>query len=95
MLRAAEVALPQQLTRGYGATHRFWMTPALRAYCQTLAYDNWQAGDFEDPAFYHDDQLLLATVSHEDSVMLQFNETEKALLNEQGFDFWCQWRPTT
>ncbi|MBT2558899.1 hypothetical protein J7E24_13975 [Hymenobacter sp. ISL-91] len=93
MLQEAAVELPQQVTRAYGATHRFWLTPALRAYCQTLAYDDWRAGDFEDPAFYHDDQLLLGTISHEDYVMLQLHETEKALLNEQGFNFWCQWWP--
>ncbi|NVO32383.1 hypothetical protein [Hymenobacter lapidiphilus] len=36
---------------------------------------------------------VLATISHEDYVLLQLNKTEKALLNEQGFDFWCQWWP--
>ncbi|NVO83504.1 hypothetical protein [Hymenobacter terrestris] len=90
MLREAQMTRPQQIARIFGATHRFWLTPALRTYCQTLAYGDWQEGDFEDPAFYHDDQLLLATISHEDHVVMQLNETEKALLNEQGFDFWCQ-----
>ncbi|WP_147320758.1 hypothetical protein [Hymenobacter lapidiphilus] len=43
MLREAKVPLPQQVGRGYGATHRFWLMPTLRAYCQKLAYDDWRA----------------------------------------------------
>ena len=91
LFREARVALPQQAKRVYKATHRFWLTPTLRAYCLALPYSGWQNGDFEDPAFYQDDQLLVGTITHENYVVLQLSETEKALLNEQGYDFRSQW----
>ncbi|MFD2785047.1 hypothetical protein [Hymenobacter rubripertinctus] len=92
IFRQAQVALPQQVARVYGATHRFRLTPAIQAYCRAMQYLDWPANDFEDPAFYCNGQLVLGTISHEDYVVLWLSEAEKEALNQQGYDFWCRWQ---
>ncbi|WP_156126166.1 hypothetical protein [Hymenobacter sp. DG25B] len=91
VLAQAQVFLPANIPRVYKATHRFSLTPEVVAYIKGVAFHDWKNGAFEDPALYHDNTLLLGTISHEDYVVLPLTEDERAQLNGQGFDIWCEW----
>ncbi len=88
---AAAVPLPQHIDRAYVATHRFLLTPEVIAEVKSKTYKDWDNYDSEDPAFYQEDVLLLGTITHEDYVVMRLYEKDRAELNSQGFDFWCEW----
>ncbi len=93
MLAAAQVALPNIATRVYTATHRFLITQEVVEYITSKSYEDFDYGhgEFEDPAFFQDDILLLGTISHEDYVVMLLDEVERQQIETLGFNFWCEW----
>jgi hypothetical protein len=87
----AEVPLPENVRRPYVATHRFLLTPEVIIEVKNKTYQEWDNYDSEDPAFYQENILLLGTITHEDLVVVLLNEKDRGELNNQGFDFWCEW----
>jgi hypothetical protein len=87
----AEVLLPENIRRPYVATNRFLLTPEVVVEVKNKTYQDWDNYDSEDPAFYQDNVLLLGAITHEDIVIVLLDEMDRGELNNQGFDFWCEW----
>ena len=74
-----------------GYSLRYRLTDKLKEFIKSKRYSDWEGYNLEDASFLKNGTEFLATVTHENQVILQCSEGQRNTLKEKGFNFWCDW----
>jgi hypothetical protein len=67
------------------------MSDKLKRFIKSKKYKDWNNYNLEDISFLKDDNEFLATITHENYIIIQTTEKQREVLNENGFNFLCDW----
>lgn len=70
---------------------RYRLSEELKRFIKSKEYKDWKNFDLEDISFLKYDEEFLATITHENYIIIQATEEHRDILNKKGFNFWCQW----
>jgi DNA-binding LytR/AlgR family response regulator len=74
-----------------GSYLRYKLTDNIKNFIKAKQYKDWYNYNIEDISFLKNDKEFLATITHENYVILQSTEEQREQLKEEGFNFWCDW----
>jgi len=74
-----------------GMSAKYSLTIQVKAFIKSKQYKEWFRYYYEDISFLLHNQEILATITHEDHVIMLLTETQKNELTNLGYDFWCEW----
>jgi len=74
-----------------GHSLKYRLTNSVKDFIRSKQCDEWNNYNLEDISFLKDDKEFLATITHENQIILQTTEKQRNELKEKGFDFWCDW----
>ena len=67
------------------------MTDKLKGFIKSKKYYEWYNFFLEDVSFIKDNVEFMATITHENYVILQMTEIQRNNLNINGYNFWSDW----
>jgi len=70
---------------------QFPLTDVMRNFMLLKKYSEWYNYCIEDPAFLKEGKELLATITHENYVIMLLSEEQRGVLNSKGFNFDVEW----
>jgi hypothetical protein len=74
-----------------GKCIQFPLTENVKNFVLLKSYADWYNFCIEDPSFRSGGKELLATVTHENYVIMLLSEKQREELNIQGFEFEIEW----
>jgi hypothetical protein len=70
---------------------KYSLTNQVKAFIKSKQYQEWHNYYYEDMSFLLHSQEILATITHEDYVIMMLTKEQKIELTNLGYDFWCEW----
>ena len=74
-----------------GMSVKYSLTNQVKAFIKSKQYKEWYNYYYEDMSFLLNNQEILATITHENHVIMMLTEDKKNELTNLGYDFWCEW----
>jgi hypothetical protein len=70
---------------------RYRITKKILGFINSKGYKDWENYFFEDISFRSNGEEFLATITHENYVIMLLTEDERSKLNSRGYNFDIEW----
>jgi hypothetical protein len=74
-----------------GESLKFRLTDRIKDFIKSKKYSDWKNYYLEDISFIKGTTEFFATITHENYIILQMTQSQRSELNQNGFNFWCEW----
>ena len=71
----------------------FPLNEKVLKFINSKEYNEWKNFCIEDPSFMKDGKEILATITHENYIIMLLSEKQRVMLNSKGFEFKIKWNP--